>query len=146
MGLNGFIPNFHPNWTGLAVLFSRQLLNGSQDFFFHIFRIFFFLKDFIKNPQNRNARAFLPLNISAVAVCVASNCKITEPLTFLTSVPLSCASVSRNLSSCVKNIQATMSLTIMRASPPPYKLWEWSMNILVLTSRETLFFLLQGII
>ena len=26
--------NFHPNWAGLAVLFRRQLLNGSQDFFF----------------------------------------------------------------------------------------------------------------
>jgi hypothetical protein len=25
--------HFHPNWVGLAVLFSRQLLNGSQDFF-----------------------------------------------------------------------------------------------------------------
>jgi hypothetical protein len=25
---------FHPNWAGLAVLFSRQLPNGSQDFFF----------------------------------------------------------------------------------------------------------------
>ena len=25
--------HFHPNWAGLAVLFSRQLLNGSQDFF-----------------------------------------------------------------------------------------------------------------
>ena len=26
--------HFHPNWAGLAVLFSRQLLNGSQDLFF----------------------------------------------------------------------------------------------------------------
>ena len=25
--------HFHPNWAGLAVLFSRQLLNGSQVFF-----------------------------------------------------------------------------------------------------------------
>ena len=33
--------------------------------FFHIFRIFF-LNDFIKNPQTKNARTFLPLNISAV--------------------------------------------------------------------------------
>ena len=37
MGLNGFIfqkiiEEFHQNWAGLAVL-SRQLLNGSQDFF-----------------------------------------------------------------------------------------------------------------
>ena len=26
--------NFYPNWAGLAMLFSRQLLKGSQDFFF----------------------------------------------------------------------------------------------------------------
>ena len=26
--------HFHPNWAGLAVQFSRQLLNGSPDFFF----------------------------------------------------------------------------------------------------------------
>ena len=25
--------NFYPYWTGLAVLFSRQILNGSQHFF-----------------------------------------------------------------------------------------------------------------
>ena len=56
--------HFHPNWARLAVLFSRQLPNGSHDFS-HIFRIFF-LKDFIKNLQTRNARAFLPLNISTV--------------------------------------------------------------------------------
>ena len=42
----------------------KYLPNGSHDFF-HIFRIYF-LNDFIKNPQTRNARAFLPLNISAV--------------------------------------------------------------------------------
>ena len=33
---------------------------------FVIFSGYFVLKDFIKNPQTRNARAFLPLNISAV--------------------------------------------------------------------------------
>ena len=33
---------------------------------FFIFSGYFFLNDFIKNPQTRNARAFLPLNISAV--------------------------------------------------------------------------------
>ena len=27
------VANFHPNWAGLAVLFSKQLLYGSQDFF-----------------------------------------------------------------------------------------------------------------
>ena len=33
---------------------------------FFIFSGYFFLNDFIKNPQTRNARAFLPLIISAV--------------------------------------------------------------------------------
>ena len=28
--------HFHPNWAGLAVLFSRQLLNSSQDFFLFV--------------------------------------------------------------------------------------------------------------
>ena len=28
------IQSFHPNWAGLAVLFSRQLVEGSQDFLF----------------------------------------------------------------------------------------------------------------
>ena len=37
---------------------------------FFIFSEYFFLNYFIKSPQTRNARAFLPLNISAVgSVC-----------------------------------------------------------------------------
>ena len=32
--------DFHPNWAGLAVLFSRQILNGSQDFFSLLYNIF----------------------------------------------------------------------------------------------------------
>ena len=28
--------HFHQNWAELAVLFSRQILNGSQDFFFSV--------------------------------------------------------------------------------------------------------------
>ena len=57
--------HFHPNWAGLAVLFSRQLLNGSQDFFFHfnISIAIYFLK---YKTIETHARAFLPLNISAV--------------------------------------------------------------------------------
>ena len=35
--------HFHPNWAGLAVLFSRQLLNGSQDFFFVLIFSFSFI-------------------------------------------------------------------------------------------------------
>ena len=42
--------------------FRSCLLNND---FFHIFKIFF-LNDFIMNPHSRNARAFLPLNTSAV--------------------------------------------------------------------------------
>ena len=37
--------NFHPNWSGLAVLFNRQILNGSQDFFlFNILILIYFSK------------------------------------------------------------------------------------------------------
>ena len=37
--------HFQPNWAGLAVLFSRQLLNGSQVFFsFHILVFIYFFK------------------------------------------------------------------------------------------------------
>ena len=37
--------NFHPYWTGLAVLFSRQILNGSQDFFlFNILAFIYFFE------------------------------------------------------------------------------------------------------
>ena len=50
--------------AGLAVLFSRQLLNGSHNFF-QTFSIF--LKDyFIKNPQTTIALPFLTHNISAI--------------------------------------------------------------------------------
>ena len=59
--------NFHPNWTGLAVLFSRQLLNGSQDlFFFFRFNTLIFIYFFKYKTIETHARAFLPLNISAV--------------------------------------------------------------------------------
>ena len=56
--------HFHPNWTGLAVLFSRQLLNGSQDFF--CFNILIFIYFFKYKTIETHARAFLPLNILAV--------------------------------------------------------------------------------
>jgi hypothetical protein len=57
--------HFHPNWAGLAVLFSRQILNGSQDFF-HIFSIIF-IYFFKYETIETHARAFLALIISAVA-------------------------------------------------------------------------------
>jgi hypothetical protein len=61
--------HFHPNWPGLAVLFSRQILNGSQDFFhiFSIIFIFFFKYETIET----HARAFLALIISAVASVIS---------------------------------------------------------------------------
>ena len=47
------------------MLFSRQLLNGSQDFFFR-FNILIFIYFFKYKTIETHARAFLPLNISAV--------------------------------------------------------------------------------
>ena len=59
-------------WAGLAVLFGRQLLNGSHDFF-QTLSIFF--KDyFIKNPQTTITLPFLTHNISAIGeVCWDKN-------------------------------------------------------------------------
>ena len=49
--------HFHPSLAGLAVLFSRQLPNGSHDSF-QTFSIYFF-NYFIKNPQTTIALTFL---------------------------------------------------------------------------------------
>ena len=49
--------HFHPNWAGLAVLFSRQLLKGSQDFFFH-FYILILIYFFKYQTIETHARAF----------------------------------------------------------------------------------------
>ena len=57
--------NFHQQWAGLAVLFSRQLLNGSQGFFFR-FNILMFIYFLKYKTIETHARTFLPLNISAV--------------------------------------------------------------------------------
>ena len=56
--------HFHQNWAELAVLFSRQILNSSQDFFLYniLILIYFFKYETIET----HGRAFLPLNISAV--------------------------------------------------------------------------------
>ena len=48
-------------WAGLAVQVTSKWLPRFFSYFQNIF-----LNDFIKNPQTRNARTFLPLNISAV--------------------------------------------------------------------------------
>ena len=60
---------FEWKWTGLAVLFSRQLLNGSQDFFFR-FSTLIFIYFFKYKTIETHARTFLPLNISAVGSVV----------------------------------------------------------------------------
>ena len=36
--------NFHPNWAGLALLFGRQILEGSKDVFFSLMFLFDFLR------------------------------------------------------------------------------------------------------
>ena len=58
--------HFHLNWAGLAMLFSRQLPNGSHDFF-HIFSMFFF-NYLVKNPQTTLALTFLTNNISDIGM------------------------------------------------------------------------------
>ena len=51
-------------WAGLAVVFSRQLPNGSHNFF-QTFSIYFF-NYFIKNPLTAIALPFLTHNMSAI--------------------------------------------------------------------------------
>ena len=82
MGLNGFIfkkinenenikekkilgAQFGWKLAWLAVLFSRQILNGSQDFFF-LFNILIFIYFFKYETIETYARAFLTLNILAI--------------------------------------------------------------------------------
>ena len=50
-------------WAGLAVLFSRQLLNGSKDFNFSNILIYYFKYEIIET----HARAFLTLIILGIA-------------------------------------------------------------------------------
>ena len=91
MGLNGFIlktnknpTNFQPNWAGLAVLFSRQLPNGSQDFFH--FNISIFIYFFKYETIETLARVFLPLNISALGSVVGGLAKIKKIIFFASPV------------------------------------------------------------
>ena len=56
--------HFHSHWAGLAVLFCWQLLNGSQDFFRCNTLIFIYFSKY--KTIDTHARAFLPLDISAV--------------------------------------------------------------------------------
>ena len=71
MGLNGFISKkansagLYTNWAGLAVLFSRQILDSSQDFFLCNTLIFIYSLKY--EVIERHASAFLTLNILAIA-------------------------------------------------------------------------------
>ena len=56
--------HFHPSLAGLAVLFCRQLPNGSHDFFQTL--SIFFLDYLIKNPQTTIALPFLTYNTSTI--------------------------------------------------------------------------------
>ena len=59
--------HFHPNWAGLAVLFSQPLLNGCQDFFC-CFDISIFIYLFEYKIIETKAPEFLAVNISVVGV------------------------------------------------------------------------------
>jgi hypothetical protein len=61
---HGSPAQFWWKWAGLAVLFSRQLLTGSQDLF--LFNILILIYFFKYKTIETHARAFLPLNISAI--------------------------------------------------------------------------------
>ena len=74
--------HFHSNWAGLAVHFSRQLLNSSQDFllrFDNLIFIYFFKYKTIETHD----RSFLLLNISAVGSVVLSVSLSNIPLRLL---------------------------------------------------------------
>ena len=67
--------NFHPNWAWLAVLFSRRILNGSQDFFLFNTLIFIYLSKY--ETIETHAHTFLSIIIlatveSRVLMCVTN--------------------------------------------------------------------------
>ena len=67
-----------PGWkrAGLAVLFSRQLHNGSHDFFQTF--IIYFLSYFIRNPQTTIAHPYLTHNISAIGCVSIEEATLTQ--------------------------------------------------------------------
>ena len=62
--LNSNPAQFWWKWAGLAVLFSRQILNGSQDFF--LFNNLIFIYFFEYETIETHTRTFLTLNILAI--------------------------------------------------------------------------------
>ena len=59
--------NFHPKWAGLVVLFSKQILNSSWDFFH--FDILIFIYFFKYEIIETHARAFFTFIILGLATC-----------------------------------------------------------------------------
>ena len=59
---------FRWKWTGLAVLFGRQL--RMAPIFFHAFSKFFFFNYSVKNPRTKNAPIFLTHIISGIGVVI----------------------------------------------------------------------------
>ena len=55
---------FHPIWAGLAVLSSKQIVNGSQDFF--LFSILILIYFFRYETKETHGRAFLALIMLAI--------------------------------------------------------------------------------
>ena len=78
--------HFPSNRAGLAVLFSRELLNGTHDFF-QIFRICLF-NHFIKNPQTTISLTFLTYIISDISGAISDrfNLEKNTKLNFLFSL------------------------------------------------------------
>ena len=64
--------HFNPNWAGLAVLFSRQLLNGTQDFF--SFSYFHFLYLFKYKTLRPMPLHFCNLIFQLYVVCLIFSC------------------------------------------------------------------------
>ena len=56
--------HFHQNWAGFAVLFSRQILNRSQDFFLFNILIFIYLLKY--ETIETHGCAFFTLNILSI--------------------------------------------------------------------------------
>ena len=64
--------HFHPNWAGLAILFSRQIINISQDIFSLYIIIFIELKKYI--PQNTFALTFLTHTLGSIMFGLDKKC------------------------------------------------------------------------
>ena len=64
--------NFHPNWAGLAVLCSRQILNGSQEFslLYYNFNLIFHIYYFVYSWSKRRWLSHWILTTNNSLVCL----------------------------------------------------------------------------